>query len=165
MPLIVVDFLLGFTLISLTWIIGYLFFRLSEKLGFVNSLLMRNSHFFSLMYDFLKVEWFGRLLVNTPLRYTSEKMRLRNHGSAELFLVRHEMVDSEVSHHCGFWLCLLAAISYLLNGGRGSLFVVLSFYNVLGNLYPVLVQIRNRSRIDKILEHRKKDDAVLPRGA
>lgn len=161
MPCIVVDFLLGFTLISFTWLIGYLFFRLSEKLGFVNSLLIKNSHFFSLVYDFLKVEWFRWLLVNTPLRHTSIKIQLHNHGSAELLRVRREMVDSEVSHHFGFWLCLLASILYLLNGGRASLFVALSFYNIFGNLYPVLVQIRNRSLIEKILEIQNKKDSVL----
>lgn len=160
MPIIVVDLLVGFTLISITWVIGYCFFRLSEKLGFVNSLLMKNSRFFSLMYDFLKVEWFRRLLINSPLRYISEKIKVHSHGSVELFRVRHEMIDSEISHHCGFWFCLFASILYLLNGGRGSLFVVLSFYNVFGNLYPVLVQIKNRSIIDKILEHRKKKASI-----
>ena len=165
MPIIVIDFLLGFTLISITWIIGFCFFRLSEKLGFVNSLLLKDSYFFSLMYDFLKVEWFRWLLVNSPLRYTSEKIKVRNHESAELFRVRREMIDSEVSHHCGFWICFFASILYLLGDGRNSLFVVLSFYNVFGNLYPVLVQIRNRSIIDKILEHRKKHDPLFSRSA
>jgi|GEM_PF-6609814 len=112
MPIIVIDFLMGFTLISITWIIGYCLFRLSEKLGFVNSLLMKDTRFFSIMYDFLKVEWFRWLLVNSPLRYTSEKIKVRNHESVELFRVRHEMIDSEISHHCGFWLCLYQSCIY-----------------------------------------------------
>lgn len=120
MSIIVIDFLMGFTLISITWIIGYCLFRLSEKLGFVNSLLMKDTRFFSIMYDFLKVEWFRWLLANSPLRNTSEKIKIRNHESVELFRVRHEMIDSEISHHCGFWLCLFVSILYLLNGGRGS---------------------------------------------
>lgn len=162
MPHLVVDFCLSFTLISVSWIFGYLFFRLSEKLGFVDSLLIKNSPFFSFVYKFLQVEWFRWLLVNTPLRYTSEKIHLRNHGEAELLRVRREMIDSEVSHHVGFWLCLLGSLLYLWGGGRGSLFVVLSFFNLLGNFYPVLVQIQNRSRINVLLKVRKKTSRVLP---
>lgn len=162
MPPIVVDFALAFTLLSLTWAVGYAFFRVCERGGFVNSLLLTDSRVFVLAYRLLKVEWFRWLLINTPLRYTSEKIRLHNHGTAELLRVRREMVDSEVSHHFGFWLCALASLLYVFHGGRVSLFVPLSICNAFGNFYPVLVQIRNRSQLDKALERRATRASVHP---
>ena len=150
----IADILIAFTLLTLTWALGYLFFRVSERLGFVNALLLNDSRVLCLACRILRVEWFRWLLVNTPLRYTSDKMRVHNHSNSELIRVRREMVDSEVSHHFAFWLCALAVSVYLTNGGRMSLSVVLSTYNVIGNLYPALVQTRSRSRLDTILEYR-----------
>lgn len=149
-----VDAVAGFTLLTLTWAAGYLFFRLSERLGFAHALLLKESRVLGVARRLLLVEGFRWLLVNTPLRHTSEKIRVHHHGDAELLRVRREMVDSEVSHHFAFWFCALAVSVYLLLGGRASLGVVLSVFNVFGNLYPFLVQTRNRSRLDRILQHR-----------
>jgi len=155
MPQIILDAVIGFTLVSISWAVGYWLFLLGEKSGLTRYLLIRDSPVYSFLYRLLLVRWFHRLLTRTPLRYTSGKMRLLHSAAAELIRVRREMVDSEVSHHCGFWILALASVLYLLNGGRGALFAVLSFYNIAGNLYPMLVQVRNRSRIDRILEHRE----------
>lgn len=147
----IADVAIAFTLLTISWAIGYAFFRTSERMGDIRVLLLKDTRVLCVACRILKVEWFRWLLVNTPLRHTSEKIRVSDHSRAELLRVRHEMVESEVSHHVAFWIYALASAACVLNGGRVSLGVVSSVFNVLGNLYPMLVQTKNRSRIDRIL--------------
>ena len=152
---LVFETMVAFTLISLSWVVGYLVHGWLCKLELDEGFLMRNTHAVKLAGDVLRVDRFRWLLVNTPLRHTSDKVRIRSGGTDELERVRSEMKESEISHHLGFWLIQGSGTVYLAISGRVSFYIVLSMLNICLNLYPVLVQIRTLARVDEVIKHRK----------
>jgi hypothetical protein len=107
-------------------------------------------------YESLGVVWYRNFLLATPLRFFNSNIRFSgNPDLATLNSVMNHMKDAEVSHWFGF------AAMLVLNCVAAWYFsykVVLGYVvlNILGNLYPCLLQQYNRRRLTRVVNSIKR---------
>lgn len=114
----------------------------------------RNWYLFSGLkaYEMLGVLWFRKFLLATPLRLFNSEIRFSKNRSLEtLDAIRQHMTGAEVAHWFGFVAMLaLNFVAWWRRGfAMGLAFLIL---NVLGNLYPCLLQQYNRRRLAKVMD-------------
>lgn len=90
---------------------------------------------------------------NTFFKYFNDKLKLKTKCKGpELTVLRKEMTFSEISHLIGFVLVAFVAV-FLVFSKAIKFGITLLIVNVLLNLYPSLLQQRNKMRIDKLLKN------------
>jgi hypothetical protein len=102
-------------------------------------------------YERLGVLWFRKFLFATPLRYLNQQICVPKERSPEaLQEIRKHMATVEVSHWgaFGFMLALTAVAAWYR--GMPGLFAFMAM-NVLGNLYPCLLQQYNKRRLVRFM--------------
>lgn len=109
-------------------------------------------------YERVGVLWFRRFLLATPLRFFNQSIRLTtSREPALLKQVRERIATAEVSHWVAF-VSMLALTTFAW--WHHGLTVGLSYValNVVGNLYPCLLQQYNKRRLAlliSVLENRE----------
>jgi hypothetical protein len=107
-------------------------------------------------FENIGVLWYRKILLATPLRYFNPNIRFSSDRSKEtLDSIRVHMANAEVSHWVGFFAMLpvMVAAWWYRGSTVGLAYLVL---NVLGNLYPCLLQQYNKSRLNKVIAITKK---------
>lgn len=110
-------------------------------------------------FENIGILWFRKFLLATPLRFFNTNIRFSSNRSTEaLDSIRKHMADAEVSHWVGFFAMLLVMVAAWWYRGFtvGLAYLV---FNVLGNLYPCLLQQYNRSRLTRVITATKKRNA------
>jgi hypothetical protein len=110
-------------------------------------------------YERLGVLWFRRFLLATPLRLINPNIRFAKKTDLEsLKKVREHIASAEVGHWVGMVVMLgLMVVAWWLYGTKvGVGYLVL---NVLGNLYPCLLQQYNKRRLEPVIAAFEKRDA------
>ena len=110
-------------------------------------------------YERLGVLWFRKFLLATPLRYFNTSIRFSaNRSTDTLESIRMHMVNAEMSHWIGFATMLILMIAAWWYRG---LTIALSYlvFNMLGNLYPCLLQQYNRQRLTRVMTATKRRNA------
>ncbi len=103
------------------------------------------------MYEKLGVLWFRRFLLATPLRFINQSIHFTtSRDLAVLKEVRERMASAEVSHWVAF-AGMLAVTPFAW--WHFGLIAGLSFVavNVIGNLYPSLLQQHNKRRLAELI--------------
>ena len=103
------------------------------------------------MYERIGVLWFRRVLLVTPLGSFNGNIRFENKRDlSTLKTIRDHMATAEMSHWVGFLLML--AMTFVAWWHRGTI-VGLSYvaFNLLGNMYPCLLQQYNKRRLDRLI--------------
>ena len=103
------------------------------------------------IYERLGVAWFRRVLLATPLRLFNTQIKIPQNRDLQLLKdIRKHIATAEVSHWVGFAVMMVATIYAWMNYGPkiGLSFVVL---NVLGNLYPCMLQQYNKRRLYQLI--------------
>gem|GEM_PF-1319312 len=103
-------------------------------------------------YEKRGVLWFRKILLNTPLGWFNREIRISEDRSpAKLRTIRTHMVNSELAHWAGF--AAMLALMFVAWSYRGpKIAAAYLICNVLGNLYPCLLQQYNKRRIMKAIE-------------
>ena len=110
-------------------------------------------------FENIGVLWYRKILLATPLRYFNPNIRFSSNRSKEtLDSIRVHMANAEVSHWVGFFAMLpvMVAAWWYRGSTVGLAYLVL---NVLGNLYPCLLQQYNKNRLNKVIAITKKRNA------
>jgi hypothetical protein len=107
-------------------------------------------------YENLGVLWFRKILLLTPLRLFNTNIRFSANRSLEtLESIRMHMTNAEMSHWVGFAAMLvLNVVAWWYRG----LTVALAYLivNIIGNLYPCLLQQYNRRRLATVITATKR---------
>ena len=141
-------------IISLSFAIG----------GIANIYLSKNTIYQSLYrknlpknfnYNYIGLNLFHALVAKTFYSRLNKIIRFKTGSIMELSKMRVEMINSEVGHLVG-----LVAAQLIIN--PKSVYVQISFdfllistlLNIIFNIYPIILQWRNRSRVERILIHK-----------
>lgn len=107
-------------------------------------------------YENLGVLWYRRFLLATPFKWFNTSIRFSANRSLEKFdVVLGHMIDAEVAHWIGFAGMLVFSIAAFWYRGleMASAHLIL---NLLGNLYPCLLQQYNRQRLNRVINSVKR---------
>lgn len=109
-------------------------------------------------YENLGVLWFRQLLMATPLRWFNPNIRITNSRDLEsVRTVRQHMASAEISHWVGFATMLgMTIVAWWYRGATIGL--AYGFFNIVGNLYPCLLQQYNKRRICQLIDAMEKRD-------
>jgi hypothetical protein len=135
---------------------------LSFIIGVLADLVLRRMPFYGWMsahylfadaktYEKLGVEWFRKILLATPLRMFNTNIKLpKNRDLQMLKDIRKHIATAEVSHWVGFAVMMVLTVYAWMSYGTkiGLSFV---FFNMLGNLYPCLLQQYNKRRLFQLI--------------
>lgn len=92
------------------------------------------------------------LVTKTGWGKANPKLKLeKTAGPDRLREIRFEMSKAEVGHIIAFLLQGLITIGLLLLKADSALVIALAVANILLNIYPILLQQRNKARVDKLL--------------
>jgi hypothetical protein len=97
------------------------------------------------LYKLLGVEVFRKLLIKSPFRKLNQRVYLK--GRKEYVAIFHEETKrSETSHLIGLFIgvCFTIYFFYVNNKIQGYLSL---FFNLVMNVYPILLQRYNRIKI------------------
>ncbi len=141
----------GISIAFISWMVGMI----------VNGLLKNTSYYEQVTdLNFIQSEHLDKMLglglfkwivKNTFFKYFNEKLTLKNKIElSELSELRKEMTYSEISHLIGFAFVTVFAIykgitiDYVFG-------LTIMLCNILLNLYPALLQQKNKRRINRLL--------------
>ena len=121
--------------------------RVAKYESLSNRYLFRNLK----TYETIGILWFRRFLEVTPVGSFNRNLHFsKNRDLATFTALRSHMATAEMSHWVGFTAMLvLTGIAWWLRGPLvGSGYVV---FNVLGNVYPALLQQYNKRRLCRLI--------------
>ena len=139
-------------IIPWSWILGMLINRFVEKRNFYprisNQVFLKRDS----LNKALGVDAFKRVVRNTFFKHLNQKIKITSRPTvAELNQLRKEMIFSEMSHLFGFGLVMIVVLVLFLYYKNPVFGATLFIINVLFNLYPSLLQQKNKQRIDQCI--------------
>ena len=150
MILILSNFIIGFTIISVSWIIGFIVFAIIKKNNKQNIItriiLFKNQKW----YKYIGINIFRNIIIKTPLNLFNQ-IKISKYSKIELERVKGEIEKSEISHLVGFVFSQLIACCFFVCFNKFYMFLSLTVLNIFMNLYPVLLQQMNRQKITTLL--------------
>ena len=107
-------------------------------------------------YEAIGILWFRRFLELTPLGSFNRDLHFTKNRDLETFRkIRRHMATAEMSHWVGFVVMLgLTVVAWWYRGNLVALGYVI--FNVLGNVYPSLLQQYNKRRIAPLISLAEK---------
>jgi len=145
---------LGISLSFISWIIGMIINGILLKTDFYKKISNINFITSETINKRIGIENFKWIVKNTFFKFFNQKINLKN-KKTELTEIRKEMTIAEISHLIGFLFVTFVALyksitdNYLI--GFGIMIV-----NIIMNLYPSLLQQKNKRRIDKLIRRQIK---------
>lgn len=145
---------LGISLSFISWIIGMIINAILVKTEYYKKISNLNFITSKIINKRIGIENFKWIVKNTFFKFFNQKIKLEN-NKTELTEIRKEMTIAEISHLIGFIFVTFVALyksiteNYLI--GIGIMII-----NILMNLYPSLLQQKNKRRIDKIISRQIK---------
>jgi len=107
-------------------------------------------------YESLGILWYRKILLATPLRLFNTNLRLSANRSLEtLESIRMHMASAEVSHWVGFAAMLVLNVAAWWYRGL-TIALAYLILNILGNLYPCLLQQYDRRRLTRVITATKR---------
>ena len=100
------------------------------------------------VYKFLRIDFFVYCIKNTFFRHFNTKIRMTKRPNLnEVDELRNELTISEICHVFGFVFVVIFQIVVLITSSLYDLLLFSSIFNIVFNLYPVLLQERNKLRL------------------
>jgi ABC-type bacteriocin/lantibiotic exporter with double-glycine peptidase domain len=130
-----------------SFLFGMLFDAMLRRLSIYEWLSTRYLFANAKTYERLGVLWFRKFLLATPLRYFNTNIRFTQSRDLSLLkTIRGYIAAAEVSHWIAFvMMSVWMAAAWWYSGPKvGVAFLVL---NIVGNLYPCLLQQYNKRRL------------------
>ena len=151
-----------FLLLFISWSIGAITEPLLRRwidYREVQNYVLRKSRF----YRLIRVTLLRSLIIKAGLNCNSKLKTIPGRSLKSLMAVRQAMTEAEIGHWIGFAAMLLATFwAFLLHA---SVMVLLSHMavNVLGNVYPCLLQQYNRRRLDVLIRKAQERESAESR--
>lgn len=147
----------GISIVFISWMVGMILDGLLKNTTFYDSLshlnFIRDEH----LNNRLGLNFFKWIVKNTFFKYFNQKLKFRNKTNLPEFSeIRKEMTYSEISHLIGFVFVTIVAIYKAMTIDLFFGFVIM-LCNILLNLYPSLLQQKNKRRIDKLIKRIQTD--------
>ena len=142
--------------IFLSFIVGMMGNSILRRLTIYERL--SNRHLFSKpkSYERLGILWYRKILLATPLRLFNTNIRFPANRSLEtLESIRMHMINAEMSHWVGFAAMLVLNVAAWWYRGL-TVGLVYLIVNIIGNLYPCLLQQYNRLRLATVITAAKR---------
>lgn len=147
---LLLGFTFGISLSVISWIVGMVLNNFLAKSKYYQKLSHLNFITNDKVNAMMGIQHFKWVVKNTFFKFLNQKIKVEN-KKTDLLEIRNEMTYSELSHLIGFvFVSLFAVIKcFSVNITFGSSMMI---GNILLNLYPSLLQQKNKRRIDKLIE-------------
>jgi glycosyl-4,4'-diaponeurosporenoate acyltransferase len=107
------------------------------------------------LYRMLGVKSFRNWLLESPFSSLGQDVHLRGSSSEDLTELKNHMDSAEANHAIAF--ALTVPLTALYSAGNSLEFLPwFLLLNVVGNVYPILLQRMNRLRVAGVLERRHR---------
>ncbi len=141
--------LLSFALVWLIMVMVMLAFRIQCGIPFPERWFRIHKREAAEYYELLGVKLFRWLLLNGPFRFANQGVYIgQNRSDQALERLLSKIKEAEFAHVIDAVLTLLACVIYQ------QLILWLLLWNLVFNIYPILLQRYHRIRIEKVLKHR-----------
>lgn len=145
-----VKLLLNFVLLWILVLVGFSFFQTYKYFRFPIFIYKRLRFETETYFRVLLVPAFQKALVNSFFRHLNPRVYLKGRGREYIKVYHEETKQSESSHILSGAAALSYQIVFLIDKDYWS-FGHLTFFNVLFNLYPLLLQRMNRFNLERKL--------------
>lgn len=129
-----------------SWILmlyGFIFFQTFKSVRFRPSCYKRKSYETKRLYDRTGLNLFQYILTNSFFKYLNRRVYLQGKGREYIRVYHEETKVSETSHYFSLIPTTIIQFNYLFHGYY-SAFIWLFIWSLLFNVYPILLQRRNR---------------------
>jgi len=137
----------------ITWAIiffAFMIFQTFKYFRFPSNYYTKRKIETELFFKLIGVPIFRKLLINSFFKYLNRRVYLKGKQGDRFIIFIEETKQSETSHVISLVLTFGIQILLIIND-RFYDFWMLLLFNVLFNLYPILLQRRNRFLIEKRL--------------
>lgn len=150
----------GVSISFISWLVGMIINSILLKTKYYKELSNLNFIESKTLNKNIGIEHFKWIIKNTFFKFFNQKIKLKN-KKTELTDIRREMTIAEISHLIGFIFVTFFAI-YKSISNNYIFGLIIMIVNILMNLYPSLLQQKNKRRIDKLIKRQEKtiDSAV-----
>jgi hypothetical protein len=145
-----VKMLLNFALLWVLVLVGFSFFQIFKYFRFPDFIYKRLKFETESFFKLLLVPVFQKALVNSFFRHLNPRVYLKGRGREYIKVYHEETKQSGSSHMLSGAAALAYQVVFYLDRDFLSL-VFLSFFNILFNLYPLLLQRMNRFNLERKL--------------
>ena len=135
--------LFNFLLVWDLMLVGFLFFQTFKYVRMPKSFYLRRKYETKKYFKYLGVNLFRLLLINSFFRHLNNRVYLKGKAKNYLLTFIEETKQSETSHIISGIFPLSIQLLYL-KYGLIEHFIWLSIFNIILNLYPLLLQRMNR---------------------
>lgn len=140
------------TIIFNSWAIGAILTLYLQRKNIVNSSLSNLQLIKSDNWNkYLGLNVFKTIVTKTIYGKINKSLKLNGRDYHDLIKLRKKMVDGEIGHLIGFISAQIIFIISYVKYENELFFLIGTLLNLILNFYPVLLQQKNKSRIDKIL--------------
>ncbi len=141
---------LSFVMVWLLVLFGFIFFQLFKYFRFSDSLYeIKKIESYS-CYKKMGVELFQKALINSFFKYLNPRVYLKGKGREYLKTYYEETKQAESSHLISLFFTVTFSF-YLLYLGKIEMIISLNFFSILFNIYPILLQRKNRFYLERRL--------------
>jgi hypothetical protein len=159
--MILLNFLNSISIIMISWAIGgslnvYLSTKYIYK-SLYSVILVKNDE----NYKYLGLSMFSFFVTKTFYAKFNTIIKFKSGNVSDLEKMKREMINSEVGHVIGLFAAQLIILIFFVFKPiiywmpiSFSFFIVATIMNILHNLYPILLQQKNRLRIQKIISNK-----------
>lgn len=145
-----IKFCLNFALLWVLVLVGFSFFQIYKYYRLPIVLYKRKSFETQRYFNLLLVPAFQKGLVRSFFRHLNPRVYLKGRGREYLKVYYEETRQSESSHIFSGFAAVFFQVLFFIREDYLS-FIFLSFFNILFNLYPYLLQRMNRFTMERKL--------------
>ncbi len=127
---------------------AFFFFQAFKKYRMPKDLYNKRKFETPRYFKFLLVPVYQMVLINSFVRYFNPRVYLKGKDRSYLSTYHEETKIAETSHILAFVPTSILQIIYLLQGEYKH-FLFLGLFNILFNIYPMLLQRQNRFLIER----------------
>lgn len=147
-----VYFLLAISITFTSMVLGVAINAFLRKKEFYKNISNLNFIKGDLIYQIMGVNLFRWLVSKTFWKYINPHFIIKKRPDlAKLIFIRNEMSNAEISHLAGFIIVtFVSGIIFITN--KLEFGIMLMLFNILFNLYPALLQQKNKGRISNLIK-------------
>lgn len=128
----------------------------TQKLLPLSYYRIQNPTKLQLIYNTMRVDWFKKFLLATFWRNQNQRKKYFNGKRAGVSNLAVQSMKSEFGHLIPFIIINVVSV-YLLAINLYALSIFTFILNVIGNLYPIILQRQHRMRIQYIYERQRNN--------
>jgi hypothetical protein len=126
---------------------GFLFFQTFKYVRLPKNYYLKRRFETEIFFRFLGVPGFRYILVNSFFKQLNKRVYLKGRTKDYIKVFKEETRQSETSHLISLLFTLIVQYFYIINHEWFHL-VTLSIFSILFNVYPMLLQRKNRFSVE-----------------